>query len=300
MTLTYPHPIRVAHSPDADDAFMFYAARSGKVDLEGLVFEDELKDIESLNQACFEGTYDLTAISYAAYPFVKEHYRLLSVGSSVGDKYGPVLVAKREMTQDELRSAKIGVPGLKTSAYLALRLWDNDLKPENLIVTPFDQILEKVQSGELDAGVIIHEGQLYFAKSGLTRIVDLGVWWFELTNLVLPLGGNAVKRSLPEDVQMAVGRVLQRSIAWALETPEQRKEALNYALQYARDLDPALADRFVGMYVNDYTLYGGPPVTRAVKLMLWMGQGIGVIPEKIVPDVLEIGEPAQNACCAKA
>ncbi|MEB3206262.1 MAG: MqnA/MqnD/SBP family protein [Vampirovibrionales bacterium] len=286
MTLNYPHPITVAHSPDADDAFMFHGVRAGKVDTEGLTFVDELHDIETLNKACDVGQFDLTAISYAAYPFVKAHYRLLNVGSSVGDKYGPVLVAKNQMDKATLHRAKIGVPGLKTSAYLALRLWDAEIPLENLVITPFNEILPKVLSGELDAGVLIHEGQLTYAAAGLQRIVDLGVWWFELTNLVLPLGGNAIKRSLPEEVQRAVARVLQRSIAYALT---HRDEALDYAMRYAGELERSKADRFVGMYVNDYTLHGGDPVNRAVKLMLWMGHGIGVIPEKVSADVLDIG-----------
>lgn len=290
--MTPPPVIRIAHSPDADDAFMFYGLAAGKVDPEGLTFEHHLVDIQTLNQEALKGTYELTALSYAAYPAVAEKYALLTVGSSIGDKYGPVLVAKEKFTKDQVKTKKIAVPGNLTTAYLALKLWEPSLQT---VEVPFNEILDRINSGEFEAGVIIHEGQLTYAEEGFKKIVDLGEWWFETTNLVLPLGGNAIRRDLGPELIQKVARVLKASIAYGLE---HREEALAGALKYARGLDPKKADAFVGMYVNDYTLDAGIHVQRAVRLMLSMGHGLGIIPNAVDPDFIGLeGEAVAAGCC---
>lgn len=277
-----PAVIRVAHSPDSDDAFMFWALAHHKIDAEGLTFEHILTDIETLNKEAMKGTYELTAISYHAYAHVYDKYAILNVGSSVGDKYGPVVIAKKPFTKEELKKVTVAVPGEMTTAYLALKIWEPELKTE---VVPFDQIMERVESGEFEAGLIIHEGQLTYQQQGFTKVVDLGEWWFEECNLTLPLGGNAIRRDLGPEMIQKIGRVLKRSIEHGLK---HREEALDYALQFARGLDKKTADEFVGMYVNEMTLDADVEIRKAVKLLMWRGHGVGVIKEKIEPEFIDV------------
>src|SRR3979409_1302517 len=246
--------ITVGHSPDPDDAFMFYALAHDKLETGDLDFRHELQDIETLNRRALKGELEVTAVSIHAYAFLLDKYALLPSGCSMGDRYGPMMVGKRKFTLEELKKARIAVPGTMTTAFLALRL----LMPEGFAyeVLPFDQILEAVAAGKFDAGLIIHEGQLTFQNQGLHLVVDLGVWWQERTGLPLPLGGNVVRRDLGPHVIRQISRLLKESIRYGLA---HRDEALAYALQYARDMDKTLADRFVGMYVNDWTLDYGPP-----------------------------------------
>jgi 1,4-dihydroxy-6-naphthoate synthase len=281
-TKAAPSVIRVAHSPDSDDAFMFWALAHHKIDTEGLTFEHTLTDIETLNREAMKGTYELTAISYHAYAKVYDKYALLNVGSSVGDKYGPVVIAKKPFTKDALKQVTVAVPGEMTTAYLALKIWEPDVKT---VVVPFDQIMERVESGEFEAGLIIHEGQLTYQKQGFVKVVDLGEWWFEETNLTLPLGGNAIRLDLGDDLIQKIGRVLKRSVEFGLN---HRQEALDYALQFARGLDRDTANEFVGMYVNDMTLNADSEIRKAVKLLLWRGQGVGVIAEKVGPTFIDV------------
>jgi 1,4-dihydroxy-6-naphthoate synthase len=281
-TQTRPGVIRVAHSPDSDDAFMFWALAHDKVDTEGLTFEHTLTDIETLNREAMKGTYELTAISYHAYAAVKDKYALLNVGSSIGDKYGPVVIAKRHFTKEEIKNVTVAVPGELTTAYLALKIWEPEVKT---VVVPFDQIMERVESGEFEAGLIIHEGQLTYRKQGFEKVVDLGEWWFEETNLTLPLGGNAIRLDLGDEMIQKIGRVLQRSVEFGLK---HRDEALDYAMQFARGLDRATANEFVGMYVNEMTLNADVEIRKAVKLLLWRGHGVGVIPEKVEPKFIDV------------
>ncbi len=282
-----PDVIRVAHSPDSDDAFMFWALAKDRVDTEGLTFTHHLTDIETLNREAMKGTYELTAISYHAYARIYDKYALLNVGSSIGDKYGPVVIAKRKMTRDELKNVTVAVPGELTTAFLALKIWEPSLKTE---VVPFDQIMEKVAAGEYEAGLIIHEGQLTYRREGFEKVVDLGEWWFEETNLTLPLGGNAIRLDLGEELIQKIGRVLKRSIEYGLA---HRQEALEYAKQFSRGLDDKLTDEFVGMYVNEMTLDADVEIRKAVKLLLWRGQGIGLIPEKVEPVFVDVQMPSE-------
>jgi 1,4-dihydroxy-6-naphthoate synthase len=281
MTTT-PPVIRVAHSPDSDDAFMFYALAQDKVDTEGLTFTHQLTDIETLNREAMKGTYELTAISYHAYAYVRDKYDILTVGSSVGDKYGPVVVAKEAFSKEELKSKVVAIPGKMTTAYLALKIWEPSIET---VEVPFDEIMEGVISGQYDAGLIIHEGQLTYPEMGLKKVVDLGEWWFEDTNLTLPLGGNAIRRDLGPELIQKIARVLKRSIEYGLA---HRQDALDYSMQFARGLEKAQADKFVGMYVNEMTLDADEEIQKAVKLLLWRGQGIGVIPEKVEPQFVSI------------
>ena len=278
MTEIKPAPdvIRVAHSPDSDDAFMFWALAHHKIDAEGLTFEHILTDIETLNKEAMKGTYELTAISYHAYAKVYDKYAILNVGSSVGDKYGPVVIAKKPFTKEELKNVTVAVPGEMTTAYLALKIWEPELKTE---VVPFEQIMERVESGEFEAGLIIHEGQLTYENQGLSLIVDLGKWWFEDTDgLPLPLGANAIRRDLGQPAMDEVTALLKQSIQYGLD---HREEALAHALQYGRDLDHSKADEFVGMYVNDWTLDFGEKGKHAVELLLKRGFEAGVIPNPV-------------------
>lgn len=277
-----PDVIRVAHSPDSDDAFMFWALAHDRIDTEGLTFEHTLTDIETLNRQAMEGVYELTAISYHAYAKVHERYALLNVGSSVGNQYGPVVIAKQPMTREELKDCVVAVPGELTTACLALKLWEPSVKT---VEVPFDQIMDRVAAGEFKVGVIIHEGQLLYAQQGFTKIVDLGEWWFEDCNLPLPLGGNAIRLDLGEALIQKIGRVLKRSVEYGLQ---HREEGLDYALQFARGLDRETADRFVGMYVNEMTLNADTEIRKAVKLLLWRGYGLGVLPEKIEPRFVDV------------
>jgi 1,4-dihydroxy-6-naphthoate synthase len=265
--------IRVGHSPDPDDAFMFYALAHDKLDTGNLQFQHELQDIETLNRRALKGELEVTAISIHAYAHLLDKYALLPSGCSMGDRYGPMVVARRPMSRDELRRVRIAVPGTLTTAFLALRL----LLPDGFAheVVPFDHILREVAAGNYDAGLIIHEGQLTFQNEGLHLVVDLGVWWQEQTGLPLPLGGNAVRRDLGRDTMGQISRVLKESIRYALD---HRSDALAYALRYARDMDQALADRFVGMYVNDWTLDYGPRGREAVRRLLEAGHRAGIVP----------------------
>jgi 1,4-dihydroxy-6-naphthoate synthase len=268
--------ITVAHSPDSDDAFMFYGLATNKVRVPGLRFTHTLCDIETLNQKAREGDglYDVTAISFHAYPYIQDKYALLPSGGSVGDGYGPMIIAPRAYTQSEIKRKRIAIPGTLTTAYLALQLFAPGIETD---VVPFDQIIPQVLEGKHEAGLIIHEGQLTYDKSGLHRIVDLGKWWLKVTGLPLPLGGNAIRRSLGPELMSAVGGALRESIQYALD---HREEALSYAMQFARDLDPQLADRFVGMYVNERTLDYGPDGREAVRRLLDMGHKAGIIPHE--------------------
>lgn len=269
-----------AHSPDSDDAFMFYALATRKVRSRTLSFRHVLEDIESLNKKATQGQYELTAISYHAYPYVAHKYVLMSSGSSVGDGYGPVVVSTKSMGPDELAGKKIAIPGTMTTAFLALKLFQPDFEH---VVCPFDKILEAVKNHEVDAGLIIHEGQLTYGHGGLHNVIDLGKWFRAKYDLPLPLGGNALRRNLAPDVQAECSRLMRESIQYSLD---HREEALNYALQFARDLDPALADQFVGMYVNHYTVDGGEVVPRAAQKLLDLGFEAGLIPFKTTVEVV--------------
>ena len=255
--------IRVAHSPDSDDAFMFYAINHKKIDLKGYCFEDVLADIETLNKEALKGTYEVSAISIHAFPYVADKYALLSSGASMGDNYGPMIVAKEKFDVSQIKNKKIAVPGTLTSAFLALRLFEPNVSYE---VVPFDQIIPKVKSGEFEAGLIIHEGQLTYKDEGLECILDLGKWWYEKTGgLPLPLGGNVIRKDLGDKVIKDISGILKESIRYSLE---HRDEALNYALKFARDMEKEKADRFVGMYVNDLTLDYGERGKEAIVRFL--------------------------------
>jgi len=266
--------ITVAHSPDSDDAFMFYGLATNKVRVPGLRFTHTLCDIETLNRKAMDGVYDLTAISFHAFPYIQDHYALLSSGGSVGEGYGPMVVATRPFTQSEVKKVKIAVPGTLTTAYLALKLFAPGVETE---VVPFDQIIPAILEGKYEAGVIIHEGQLTYSKAGLQRVVDLGKWWQKVTGLPLPLGGNAIRRDLGPELIASVARALHDSIQYAID---HRDEALAYAMQFARDLDTPLADKFVGMYVNERTLDYGPDGKEAIRRLLDLGHKAGIIPHE--------------------
>ena len=269
---TVSSPVReitVAHSPDSDDAFMFYGLATNKVRVPGLRFSHTLCDIETLNRDAQQGVYDVTAISFHAYPYIQDNYALMSCGGSVGDGYGPMLVSTRSFTPTEI---KIAVPGKLTTAYLALQLFAPGIEVD---VVPFDQIIPQILEGKYEAGLIIHEGQLTYDKSGLHRVVDLGKWWLKVTGLPLPLGGNAIRRSIGRETMASVTQALRESIQYAID---HREEALSYAMQFARDLDSQLADKFVGMYVNERTLDYGDDGREAVRRLLDMGHKAGIIP----------------------
>jgi 1,4-dihydroxy-6-naphthoate synthase len=281
-TTSTPLTITVGHSPDPDDAFMFYALAHDKIPTGRYRFRHELQDIETLNRRALRGELEVTAVSLHAYAYLQDIYALLPSGCSMGDKYGPMVVALRPMIVDDLKKVRIAVPGTMTTAFLALRL----LLPEGFEyeVVPFDRIISSVADEAFDAGLIIHEGQLTFQNQGLQLIVDLGVWWQEKTGLPLPLGGNVVRRDLGPEVMRDVSRLLKESIRYALA---HRSDALNYALQYARDMDVGLADRFVGMYVNEWTLDYGPRGREAVQRLLDEGHRLGVIPRPVAVDFVE-------------
>jgi 1,4-dihydroxy-6-naphthoate synthase len=265
--------ISIAHSPDSDDAFMFYGLATNKVRVPGFRFNHTLCDIETLNQkARDEAFYDVTAISFHAYPYVQHSYTLMGCGGSVGEGYGPMVVSSRAMTTDDLKRVKIAVPGTMTTAYLALKIFNPELQTE---VVPFDQIIPEIQAGKYEAGLIIHEGQLTYSASGLQKVIDLGVWWREATGLVLPLGGNAVRRSLGPEKLHIVTKAVRDSIQHAIDN---REPALEYAMQFARDLDPRLANRFVSMYVNERTLDYGADGRAAIRKLLDLGHERGIIP----------------------
>ena len=273
--------ITVGHSPDPDDAFMFYALAHDKIDTGQLVFRHELMDIETLNRRALRGELEVSAISLHAYAYLLDRYALLPSGCSMGDRYGPMIVARRPMALEELKTVKLAIPGTLTTAYLTLRLLLSSLgkrdEPAHELV-PFDQIIPAVAEGRFDAGLIIHEGQLTFQNQGLHLVADLGVWWQERTGLPLPLGGNVVRRDLGPAVVHQISELLKQSIRYALA---HRDEALSYALDYARDMDRSLADRFVGMYVNDWTLDYGPRGREAVARLLEEAHRAGVIPAPV-------------------
>ena len=272
--------ITVAHSPDADDAFMFYGLATNKLRLPGLKFTHTLCDIETLNRYAREGVYDVTAISFHAYPYIQQHYLLLPIGGSVGDGYGPMIVAQRPYSVMEIKRKRIAVPGIMTTAYLVLQLFAPGIETE---VVPFDQILPQIQEGKQEAGLVIHEGQLTYDRVGLHRVVDLGQWWQKVTGLPLPLGGNAIRRSLGPRLISAVTSAIRASIQYGLE---HREEALAYAMQFARDLDVELADKFIGMYVNRWTLEYGEEGRRAVRDLLSRGAAAGLVPSSFKVEFL--------------
>jgi 1,4-dihydroxy-6-naphthoate synthase len=265
--------ISIAHSPDSDDAFMFYGLATNKVRVPGHKFTHTLCDIETLNRrAQREAFFDLTAISFHAYPYVQENYLLMGCGGSVGEGYGPMIVASRPLSPTDLGRFRVAVPGRLTTAFLALKIFNPEIETE---VVPFDQIIPEILSGKYDAGLIIHEGQLTYGSSGLYRVVDLGVWWRETTGLVLPLGGNAIRRELGPDLHRIISKALRDSIQHALD---HREQALEYAMQFARDLDSSMANRFVSMYVNDRTLDYGADGRAAIRKLLEIGHERGIIP----------------------
>jgi 1,4-dihydroxy-6-naphthoate synthase len=264
--------IKLAHSPDSDDAFMFYGLATQKVRTPGMKFSHVLADIETLNKAAQQEIYDVTAFSFGAYPYLCDKYILLDCGASFGEGYGPIVVSQHPMKREDLPKLRIAVPGLQTSAFLALRLYEPRVEP---VVIPFDQILDAVKNSVVDAGLLIHEGQLYFPQMGLHKVVDLGQWWIEQTGLPLPLGGNAVRRALGRTVGLQVGRAIRESVAYAME---HREAAVNYAMQFARDMETDMADKFIGMYVNNWTLGYGERGRQAVHEFLKRGVSAGLIP----------------------
>jgi 1,4-dihydroxy-6-naphthoate synthase len=275
-----PREILSAHSPDSDDAFMFYALATKKVRSSTVQFKHVLSDIETLNRKAVEGLYDLSAISYHAWPYVADKYHLMASGSSVGDGYGPMVVATHPMEPDEIKGRKIAIPGTMTTAYLALKTFEPDF--ENVVV-PFDKILETVQAGSADAGLIIHEAQLTYNKVGFHRILDMGKWWKDKFSLPLPLGANVLRKALPDAVKTECCRLMRESIQYALDN---HAEALEYAMQFARDMEPRLAEKFIGMYVNHYTVDAGEDIPKAAQKLFDMGYEVGMIPNRVTVDFI--------------
>jgi 1,4-dihydroxy-6-naphthoate synthase len=276
-----PIRITIAHSPDADDAFMFYALATGKVGDPDVEFVHVLQDIQTLNERAFHGEYDVTAVSFHAYAFLTDRYALLPHGASMGDGYGPMLVAREPMSPEGLRAKRIAVPGKLTTAVLALGL---RLPGLDHVVIPFDQIPDAVLTGRADAGLIIHEGQVTYRRQGLHKVLDLGEWWKAETGLPLPLGGNVIRKDLGPRCMCRVSRLLHDSIQYGLS---HRGDALTHAMQYGRDLDWPLADQFVGMYVNSWTLEYGPRGRQAVRLLLQRGHAAGMLPREVEPEFVE-------------
>ena len=275
MTSVAPLEITSAHSPDSDDAFMFYGLATKKVRSPKVVFRHVLEDIETLNRKAMEGQYELSAISYHAYPYVADKYVLMASGSSIGDGYGPMLIASRPMEPEEIKGKRIAVPGMLTTAYLAAKLFQPDFEP---VVTPFDKITDAVREHSADCGLIIHEAQMTYDREGFHRIVDFGRWFKTTYGLPLPLGGNVLLRSLDADVQSECCRLMRESIQYSLDNHD---EALQYALQFARDMEPRLAEKFVGMYVNHYTVDAGDIVPKAAQKLLDLGYEAGLIPKRV-------------------
>jgi len=273
-TLTETRTITVAHSPDSDDAFMFYGLATNKLDTGSLHFTHVLKDIQTLNEEAFKGTYDVTAVSFHAYAYLTDKYLLLPHGASIGDNYGPILVSRTPIAASEISKLRIAVPGTLTSAFLALRIFNSDFQYE---VIPFDQIIAAVQDGRCNAGLLIHEGQLFYESIGLHKVLDLGEWWHERTGLPLPMGGNVIRRELGPEIISQVSHWLRESIRFSLAN---REDALAYAMQFARDMDVALADRFVAMWVNDLTLEYTERGREAVQRLLLEGFERGIIPKR--------------------
>ncbi|HEX8139670.1 MAG TPA: MqnA/MqnD/SBP family protein [Pyrinomonadaceae bacterium] len=274
-TATETRTITVAHSPDSDDAFMFYGLATNKIETGDLQFTHVLEDIQSLNEKARRGVYDVTAISFHAYAYIADRYALLPHGASIGDNYGPIVVARAPHSPQDLSALKVAVPGTLTSAFLALRLFNPDFEYE---VVPFDQIIAAVQEGRADAGLLIHEGQLFYQSLGLHKVVDLGEWWHERTGLPLPMGGNVIRRELGPELMSRVSGYLHKSIQYSLD---HREDALAYAMQFARDMEPALADRFVRMWVNDLTLDYTARGREAVQRLLTEGFERGIIPHQV-------------------
>ncbi|OLB26563.1 MAG: ABC transporter substrate-binding protein [Acidobacteria bacterium 13_2_20CM_58_27] len=272
--------IKLAHSPDSDDAFMFYALATHKLSTPGYKYTHILSDIQSLNEAALEETYDVTAISFAAYPELRDKYVLLDCGASFGEGYGPIVVSTKAVKGQELAGRRIAVPGTKTSAYLTLRLFEANFEP---VVMPFDKIIDAVQNNLVEAGLLIHEGQLFFQEKGLHKVIDLGIWWQEQTGLPLPLGGNAVRKALGPRLGRQIAKTIRNSVAYGLE---HREEALNYAMQFAREMNLELADTFIGMYVNKWTLGYGEKGRQAVKELIVRGTRAGFLPEPPVVEFL--------------
>jgi 5,8-dihydroxy-2-naphthoate synthase len=264
--------IKLAHSPDADDAFMFYALATHKLPTPGYKYTHVLSDIQTLNEAALAETYDVTAISFAAYPSLRDKYILLDCGASFGEGYGPIVVSSKSLKAQDFAGKRIAVPGLKTSAYLTLKLFEPNFEP---VVMPFDRIIEAVQNELVDAGLLIHEGQLFFQEKGLHKVIDMGIWWQEQTALPLPLGGNAVRRALGPELSRQIAKTIRDSVSYGLE---HREEALNYALQFAREMEAELADKFVSMYVNKWTLGYGEKGKEAVKELIERGTAAGLLP----------------------
>jgi len=275
MTSDAPVEIVSAHSPDSDDAFMFYALATRKVRSPRVTFKHVLEDIETLNRKAMEGVYDLTAISYHAYPYVADKYVLMASGSSIGDGYGPMVIAMRPMEPEELKGKRIAIPGTMTTAYLAAKLFQPDFVP---VVTPFDKITDAVREHSVDAGLIIHEAQLTFDRAGFHKVTDLGRWFKSSYGLPLPLGANALLRSMDPEIKSECCRLMRESIQYALDN---HAEALEYALQFARDMEPSLAEKFVGMYVNHFTVDAGEIVPKAAQKLLDMGYEAGIIPKRV-------------------
>ena len=273
--------ITVAHSPDSDDAFMFYALAENRIDSGEFEFRHVLKDIETLNRNALEGRYEVTAISVHAYAFLCDRYSLLDSGASMGDRYGPLVVSKRPMQPGDLKGKVIAIPGTMTSAFLILKLFEPDFTP---VVVPFDQVFQAVADDRADGGLVIHEGQLTYASLGLHAVIDLGEWWHRDTGLPLPLGGNAIRKDLGSTAIGRIARILKQSIQYGLD---HREQALAYAMGFAGDLDPRLADRFVGMYVNERTLGYGAPERRAVQLLLDRGYRKGIIDRQVQVEFAE-------------
>jgi 1,4-dihydroxy-6-naphthoate synthase len=275
MTSSAVRDIVCAHSPDSDDAFMFYGLATKKIRSRFVNIKHVLEDIESLNRKAMEGVYELTAISYHAYPYVADKYVLMASGSSVGDGYGPMVIATRPMQLEELKGKRIAIPGKMTTAYLAMRLIEPDFEP---VVMAFDKIPDAVRDHTVDAGLVIHEAQLTYGKGGFHLVLDLGKWWKKAYDLPLPLGANALLRSLDPQIQTECSRLMRESIQYALDN---REEALNYAMQFARDMEEPLAEKFVGMYVNHHTVDAGDQVPLAAQKLLDMGFEAGIIPHRI-------------------
>lgn len=267
--------ITLGHSPDPDDAFMFYALAADKIDTNGLSFTHVIQDIETLNRRAMNGELDVTAVSIHAYAYVLDQYALLTSGASMGDNYGPLVISRKPMTIDKLRQATIAVPGLMTTAYLALRLFLGEV---TTVVVPFDQIMDAVERGDVDAGLLIHEGQLTYLARGFNKVIDLGEWWMSETSLPLPLGGNAIKKSLGSELIANVSKLLRQSIEYGLEN---REVAVRHSMRYGRGMAESLTDKFVGMYVNDYTIDYGDRGREAVRLLLERGHKAGIVPRPV-------------------
>lgn len=273
--------ISVAHSPDSDDAFMFYGLATNKLATATINFSHVLKDIQTLNEEAMRGTYDVTAVSFHVYAYIADKYALLPHGASIGDKYGPIVVSHEPVKAEELSNLKIAIPGTLTSAFLALKIYNPDFKYE---VVPFDKIIETVQSKRCDAGLLIHEGQLFYESIGLHKVLDLGEWWHEQTGLPLPMGGNVIRRDLGSATMKEVSRLLRESIQYSLDN---RDDALQYAMQFARDMDIELADRFVAMWVNDLTLDYTERGRTAVQRLLDEGFERGIIPNRVAVEFVD-------------